>query len=460
MHFNKPFSRSWKCADLQEGNRQVLILKYVHVLDRIFYFRIRMTEENQAEFSQYPPYYYQHYSQFYPGPQNFYQGDPNFYYQGGVNSFGYYPEQGGYPQEYYYPGPVVDPQNYNRNEGYREDQPQSNRGRGQSRGKPGQGSRGRGNQSYRNQMKEDQNHAESIDSKEDVPESKRDPTSRKYSENRNRGRARGYSYQNYQGREFYNRNNSDRNRPGFHSGKSNSRNERDNRNMERNSRYESEESNELSSRNARGQVFSGRSQGNQEYSRNQNFSGGRYQARQHGYDNPRDSHRSLDNFNDRNDGSKTSSNANENYRENSKRDIRRQDNKRNTGGSGRTNSPRHLENESRASFEKRNNPQRNRTDENESSKDKEKNSSAMDKKYKFPHDKKFASKKQIERVLAGKVDETQRGKTLCILFHFLLLFCLTVIRQKKNICVFTVARLTLLFSSGYSKHTYIFFGLI
>jgi hypothetical protein len=66
--------------------------------------------------------------------------------------------------------------------------------------------------------------------------------------------------------------------------------------------------------------------------------------------------------------------------------------------------------DSRASFNKRNNPkqrEKNSTCITDGSNDGEK----QDKKYKMPSsDRKYTNKKQMMKLLAGKVDETQRGK--------------------------------------------------
>lgn len=366
-----------------------------------------MTEEDQSGYSPYPQYYYQQYGppQFYYNPQEYYQGNPNYYYyQGGGGSYG--PDQAAYHQEYYNQG--MYPQNLTPNMDYSGERQQNDRGRGQPKGQQGQRSRGGGHESTGDNMPE----SKLTESKENIPQNSKETSSKKYSESRNRGRGRGNYHQNYQGREFSNRNNSEARKQGQATSSAYSRNETNTRNIERKTRNEKHD---YDGNYDKGQAYSNRGRNyqgnhsNQEYSRHQNNS----DRGQYGKDGPRKGQRQPGRNYGRDEGFRSNSNSYDNYRENSefqRRDVKPQDNKRNFGGSGGKNSPRHFEAESKASFEKRNNPQKNRTDEVESLADRDK--APVDKKYKFPSDKKLSNKKQIEKVLAGKVDETQRGSIL------------------------------------------------
>ncbi|XP_052094609.1 transcriptional repressor NF-X1-like [Mytilus californianus] len=355
---------------------------------------------------QYPPQFYYQYD-----PQNYNHGIDNSqnFYQGGGNPQPYYYQGGENQQNFYCQGPAEreNPHTLGMNE--RPGKSQNLRGRGASRGKL-PGSRGRGKQQFnaeenqsmdkRHQSRphfhepipESKERTDSNDSKENFPYSNRN---KNYSENtRSRGRGRG---QQYNSRQFY-RHNTDRegNSDNYDQYYKGDRRRGDRYSMEddRGDSKQSETRNEYvregythqrdeeSSKKDTGIVY--------EKSRNSNDnSNGRQRTNERRESNWKDKNRQYSG------GGKSSP-----------RLVEMDKNRQFSGG--RKSSPRLVEMDSKASFERRNNPQQSSLTDDKYQED---SARVTEKKYKFPPaDKKFISKKQmIKKVLAGKVDETQRG---------------------------------------------------
>lgn len=362
-------------------------------------------------------YYY--YNQQYP-PQFYYQYDPQNYNQGVDNSQNFY-QGGGNPQPYYYqeiqqnyysqePEGRENPHTHGMNE--RQGNPQNNRGRGGSRGKfPGSRGRGKQHSNAEEHQSMDKRHqprhhfqepisgnaerTDSNDSKENFPNSFRN---KNYSENtRSRGRGRG---QHYNSRQFH-RHNTDREG----NTDNNDRNQYYKGDRRRGDRYSMEDD--------RG----GSNQSKHSETRNEYVREG-YTQQRNEESSKKDTGIVYDKSRNSNDNSNGRQRTNE-RREGNWKDKNRQysgggrssshlvemDKNRQYSGGGKS-SPRLVEMDSKASFERRNNPQQSRLND-----DKYQENSGTEKKYKFPQaDKKFITKKQMmKKVLAGKVDETQRG---------------------------------------------------
>ncbi|XP_063423020.1 transcriptional repressor NF-X1-like [Mytilus trossulus] len=356
---------------------------------------------------------YFYYNQQYP-PQFYYQYDPQNYNQGVDNSQNFY-QGGGNPQPYYYqenqqnyysqePEGREIPDTHGMNE--RPGNPQNSRGRGGSRGKF-QGSRGRGKQQpnaderhsprphFQEPISGNKERTDLNDSKENFPNSYRN---KNYSENtRSRGRGRG---QQYNSRQFQ-RHNTDREG----NTDNNDRNQYYKGDRRRGDRYGMEDD--------RG----GSNQSKHSEARNEYVREG-YTQQRHVVSSKKDTGIVYDKSRNSNDNSNGRQRTNE-RREGNWKDKNKQysgggkssphlvemDKNRQYSGGGKS-SPHLVEMDSKASFSRRNNPQQSHLTDNRYQED-----SGTEKKYKFPPaDKKFISKKQmIKKVLAGKVDETQRG---------------------------------------------------
>ncbi|VDI59935.1 transcriptional repressor NF-X1 [Mytilus galloprovincialis] len=378
----------------------------------------------------YSQYFY--YNQQYP-PQFFYQYDPQNYNQGVDNSQNFY-QGGSNPQPYYYqenqqnyysqePEGRENPHTHGLNE--RPGNPQNSRGRGGSRGKfPG--SRGRGKQQsnaderhpprphFQEPISGNKERTDLNDSKENFPNSYRN---KNYSENtRSRGRGRG---QQYNSRQFH-RHNTDR--------------EGNTDNYDRNQYYKGDR--------RRGDRYlmeddrGGSNQSKQSEARNEYVREG-YTQQRNEESSKKDTGIVYDKSRNSNDNSNGRQRTNE-RREGNWKDKNRQysgggrssphlvemDKNRQYSGGGKSSprlvemnknrqysgggksSPHLVEMDSKASFSRRNNPQQSHLTDDRYQED-----SGTEKKYKFPPaDKKFITKKQMmKKVLAGKVDETQRG---------------------------------------------------
>lgn len=348
---------------------------------------------------QYPPQFYYQYD-----PQNYFPQDisQNYYYQGGDNIDYYYSQRGDNPHS---------PQRGNI-------QYRGGRGQLHFNSRDNRDIDGHFQSNKQDQVSNFQDNKETnfqkADGKENIQDSTRNRHDRNYSDNYvgNRGRGRGYHNNS---RQFYRGYHSGPNRENITFNNSSSNNERD-KTPQTNVNIRNDSKRGQGQTTRPDKYSGGRNDRSNEYHTDSNvdisesrqghrYRGGNYRGQGHQQYERRDNRdiSKKDSGRSQQDSSNNTNNTQNTYHSGSDRNSKDRNKQYSAGGRG---SPRQIDMDSRASFDKRNNPKQRESNTTDGSNDGEK----QDKKYKMPSsDRKYTNKKQMMKLLAGKVDETQRG---------------------------------------------------